>query len=43
MGRKRYKCKREISDKGKLYVYNDKVYFGKRQKGDGVVKRVLSS
>ena len=44
MGRKRkYKLKRKISDKRKLYVYNNKVYFGKRQTEDGVVTRVLSS
>ena len=39
--RKKYRRKRKIRGKGKPCVLRNKVYFGKKQVGSGVVTRLL--
>ena len=44
MGRRKIKRKRKIRGKGKPYVYQNRIYFGKRpQTCEGVVSTVLAN
>ena len=44
MDRRKIKRKRKIRGRGNLYVYQNRIYFGKRpQTGEGVVSTVLAN
>ena len=41
--KKKYRCKRKIRGKGKPYVLNNKVYFGIKQRGNGILICILDN